>query len=133
MGTSFNQPGPIDQYLKYLAAGQFKLQRSRSSGKYYYYPRAFTLGMSSRDVEWVDVSGLGRVYSSTIVRRSAKHGGDFNIALVELDEGPRMLTRVLGISPDEVEIGMRVRARIEPPSWEPAASHPLVVFYPEAS
>jgi len=133
MGTSFNQPGPIDQYLKYLAAGQFKLQRSRSSGKYYYYPRAFTVGMSSRDVEWVDVSGLGRVYSSTIVRRSAKHGGDFNIALVELDEGPRMLTRVLGISPDEVEIGMRVRARIEPPSWEHAASQPLVVFYPEAS
>lgn len=131
MGTSFDQPGPIDQYLKYLAAGQFKLQRSRSSGKYFYYPRAFTVGMNSNDVEWVDVSGLGCVYSTTIVRRPAKHGGDFDISLVQLDEGPRMLTRVLGIAPDQVEIGMRVRARIELPAWEPSASQPLVVFYPE--
>jgi len=132
MGTSFDQPGPIDQYLKYLSAGQFKLQRSRLSGEYFYYPRAFTVGMNSKDAEWVDVSGLGQVHSTTIVRRPAKHGGDFNVALVELDEGPRMLTRVLGISPDEVTIGMRVRARIEMPAWEPAASQPLVVFYPEA-
>lgn len=132
MGTSFDQSGPIDQYLKYLSAGQFKLQRSRSSGEYFYYPRAFTVGMSSKDAEWVDVCGLGHVYSTTIVRRPAKHGGDFNVALVELDEGPRMLTRVLGILPDEVTIGMRVKARIEMPAWEPSASQPLVVFYPEA-
>lgn len=43
-----------------------------------------------------------------------------------------MLTRVLGIPPDQVEIGMRVRARIELPAWEPLASQSLVVFYLEA-
>jgi len=131
MGTSFEQPGPIAQYLKFLAEGKFKLQRSRSSGQYFYYPRAFSIGLESDDIEWVDVSGKGKVYSSTIVRRPEKYGGDFNIALVELDEGPRMLTRVLGIAADAVEIGMRVTARIELPAWEKNPSQPLVVFYPD--
>jgi uncharacterized OB-fold protein len=131
MGTSFEQPGSIAQYLKFLTEGTFKLQRSRSSGQYVYYPRAFAAGLASDDIEWVDVSGKGTVYSSTIVRRPEKYGGDYNTALVELDEGPRMLTRVLGVPADAVQIGMRVTARIEAPAWEKNSTQPLVVFYPE--
>jgi uncharacterized protein len=131
MGTSFDQPGPIAQFLKFLAEGKFRLQRSRTSGQYFYYPRAFAAGLDSEDIEWIDVSGKGRVYSTTVVRRPEKHGGDFNMALVELDEGPRMLTRVQGIAADAVEIGMRVMARIEAPAWEKTPSQPLVVFYPD--
>lgn len=133
MGTSFEQPGPIAQYLQFLADGKFKLQRSRTTGEVFYYPRAFAIGMQSDDLEWVEVSGLGTVYSVTTVRRPSKHGGDFNISLVELDEGPRMLTRVLGMEPDAVRIGMRVVARIELPAWDPAAKQPLVVFYPDSA
>jgi uncharacterized protein len=130
MSSSFDKPGPVAQYFRYLAEGQFKLQRSRRSGEYFYYPCAFATGASSDDLEWMEVSGNGTVYSSTTVRRPNKHGGDFNSSVVELEEGPRMLTRVLGVEPEAVKIGMKVVARIERPGWDPNATQPLIVFYP---
>jgi uncharacterized OB-fold protein len=131
MTNVFAQPGPVDQYLRYLAEGRFKLQRSTRSGEYLYYPSAFGSHAASGELEWVDVSGQGTVYSVTTVRRPAKHGGDYNTSIVQLDEGPRMLTRVLGIEPDGVKIGMKVSAKIELPAWDAAATQPLVVFYPQ--
>ena len=130
MNDVFTQPGPVGQYLRYLAQGKFKLQRSKRSGEYVYYPSAFGTHGESDDLVWVEVSGRGIVYSVTTVRRPAKHGGDYNTSIVQLDEGPRMLTRVIGIEPDAVKIGMKVSARIETPAWDPAATQPLVVFYP---
>jgi uncharacterized OB-fold protein len=132
MSNPFAQVGPVEQYLRYLAAGQFKLQRSRRTGEYFYYPRAFGLGAASDELEWADVSGKGTVYSVTAVRRPAKHGGDYNTSLVELEEGPRILTRVLGIEPDAVKIGLKVVAKIEKPAWDESATQPLVVFYPQS-
>ena len=123
-------PGPVEQYLRYLEQGRFMLQRSRTSGEVFYYPRAFAAGAPSAELEWVEMSGEGTVYSTTTVRRKPEHGGDYDTSLVQLAEGPRLLTRVLGIAPDQVKIGMKVRARIEKPAWDPKATRPLVVFYP---
>jgi uncharacterized OB-fold protein len=106
------------------------LQRSERTGEYFYYPSAFGRHAASDELEWADVSGRGTVYSITTVRRPAKHGGDYNTSIVQLDEGPRMLTRVLGVEPDDVKIGMKVSARIEKPVWDESATQPLVVFYP---
>ena len=47
-------------------------------------------------------------------------GGDFNLSLITLDEGPRMMARVEGIDPDKVEIGQKVKARISSLNGEPA-------------
>lgn len=133
MNVTFNAPGPVEQYLRYLEEGRFMLQRSRRTGEYFYYPRAFAKGAASGELEWVEVSGAGTVYSFTTVRRKAEQGGDYNIALVELTEGPRLLTRVQGIEPSAVKIGMKVKARIEKPSWDPKATRPVVVFYPDGA
>lgn len=130
MSHPFAQPGPVDQYLRYLSEGQFKLQRSKRTGEYFYYPSAFGRHAASDELEWTDVSGRGVIYSVTTVRRPAKYGGDYNTSVVQLDEGPRMLTRVLGIEPDKVTIGTRVIAKIEMPVWDESANQPLVVFYP---
>lgn len=130
MNIALNTPGPVEQYLRYLEDGRFMLQRSRRTGEYFYYPRAFAKGAASSELEWVEVSGDGIVYSTTTVRRKAEHGGDYNMALVELAEGPRLLTRVQGIEPASIKIGMKVKARIEKPSWDPKATRPVVVFYP---
>ena len=132
-GAVLSGPGPEAQFLAHLGEGRFMLQRSRATGEYFFYPRAFTLGGASGDLEWVEVSGQGTVYSATTVRRRPEHGGDYNIAIVELAEGPRMLTRVLGIEPAQVAIGMRVQASIEKPGWNPKSEQPLVVFYPGAA
>lgn len=133
MSNPFAEPGPIEQYLRYLSEGQFKLQRSRRTGEYFYYPRAFGKDADIDDLEWTTVSGRGTVYSVTTVRRPQKYGGDYNTSIVELDEGPRMLTRVLGIEPDAVKIGMKVIAKIEKPEWDANATQPLVVFYPQSA
>ncbi len=113
-------PGPEARYLAYLAEGKFMIQRSRSSGRYIFYPRAFEPGRGEADLEWVEASGDGVVYATTCTRRPAERGGDYNLALIDLAEGPRVLARVEGIAPDAVKIGMRVKARVGAIKGQPA-------------
>lgn len=115
---------PVTIYLDHRARGRFMLQRSRSNGRHVFYPRLDMPGSGETDLEWVEASGMGTVYSTT-VQRSRPPASDTNVVLVDLDEGPRMLSRVDGIPPDEVKIGMRVRAGIVSEN-----DAPLVVFYP---
>lgn len=91
------------------------IQRSRSSGRYVFFPRVAEPGSGRNDLEWVEASGLGTVYSITVNRTRA---GDYNVALVELDEGPRLMSRIEGV--ETVPIGTRVKARIVEIDGEPA-------------
>jgi uncharacterized OB-fold protein len=104
--------GPEKQYLDKLAAGRFEIQRCAACTKHVFYPRVLCPHCGSERLEWVAPSGRGTVYSTTIVRRKPADGGDYNVCLVDLAEGPRMLSRVAGVAPDEVRIGMAVKARI---------------------
>ena len=110
-----NLPGPIvhpeRDHLAHLAAGNFMLQRSRLTGNYIYYPRVAEPVTGSFDLEWVPASGKGVVYSVTIVRKRPPEK-DYNVVLVDLAEGPRMMSRVDGLPLDQVRIGMAVTARI---------------------
>ena len=115
--------GPEAEYRAHLAAGRFMIQRSRSTGRHTFYPRVLIPGTGERDLEWVPASGGGTVYAITVNRG---RDGAYNVALVDLDEGPRMMTRIEGV--ETVPIGTRVRARIV---QEDGA--PLVVFDPEPS
>lgn len=87
------------------------LQRGRSSGRHHFYPRVIEPGTGAADLKWVEACGMGTVYSTTVVR-SRPPAEPYNVVLVELDEGPRLMSRVERIDPAGVEIGMRVRARI---------------------
>jgi uncharacterized OB-fold protein len=69
-------------------------------------------------------SGRGTVYAVSIVNRSAEKGGPYNVVLVDLSEGPRMMARVDGVANDAVRIGMAVQARVAPG----ADGSPCVVF-----
>lgn len=100
-------PGPEAQYLAFLAQGRFMLQRSRSSGRYVFYPRQLVPGSGETDLEWVPASGLGTLYAITVNR---SRGGNHNVALVDLDEGVRMMSRIDGHQ--SLPIGTRVQARI---------------------
>lgn len=107
------------------------IQRSRSTGEFVFYPRIFVPGSGQDDLEWVEASGKGIVYANTVIPRKPEQGGEFSLVLVDLAEGPRMLSRVVGIDPGEVEIGMAVEARVETLAEEAEEAQPLVVFYPE--
>jgi uncharacterized protein len=102
---------PDLEYQQFLQAGRFMIQRGRSSGRHHFYPRAIEPGTGRDDLEWVAASGLGTVYSVTVVR-SKPPALPYNVALIDLAEGPRLMSRVEGIAPDAVSIGMAVRARI---------------------
>lgn len=112
--------GPEAQFKAFLADGKFMIQRSASTGKHVFYPRPFIPGSGETDLEWIEASGTGTVYSTTVNRRSPEKGGTFNVALIDLAEGVRMLSRVVGIAPEDIRIGMPVRAKIEELNGAPA-------------
>jgi uncharacterized OB-fold protein len=108
----FSGPGPERQYHDFMKEGKFMIQRSKSSGKYNFYPRTLEPGTGVADLEWVEASGDGIVYATTVNRQRPERGGDYNICLIDLAEGPRMMSRVVGIEPTEVRIGMKVKAKV---------------------
>jgi uncharacterized OB-fold protein len=116
---------PDLDYEQFLREGRFMIQRSRSSGNHVFYPRIAEPVSGAMDLEWVPASGGGTVYSATVIRPRAPNP-PYNVCLIDLDEGPRMMSRVDGIAADAVKLGMRVRAQIIT-----EADKPLVVFTPQ--
>ena len=105
-------PGPEQSYKNKLAQGRFEIQKCAGCGKHVFYPRVICPHCGADKLGWVAASGAGVVYSTTVVRRKPDAGGDYNVALVDLAEGPRMMSRVAGVEPTAVKIGMKVKARI---------------------
>ncbi|TAJ17855.1 MAG: DNA-binding protein [Rugosibacter sp.] len=112
MTNAFNGPGPDAVFAAALAEGRFMLQQCDECKKYVFYPRVLCPHCGSPELAWQFASGQGVVYSTTVVRRKPEQGGDYNVALVDLSEGPRMMSRVDGIPPHEVSIGLAVCAHI---------------------
>ena len=61
---------------------------------------------------FVTPTGLGTVYAVTTVRRKPAEGGDYNVSLIDLDEGPRLMSRVTDVLPEGVHIAQRVKAHV---------------------
>lgn len=104
--------GPEKRYLDALAQGRFEIQKCAACAKHVFYPRVLCPHCGSDRLDWVAPSGRGTVYSTTVVRRKPADGGDYNVCLVDLAEGVRMMSRVASIPPADVQIGMAVKARI---------------------
>ena len=102
---------PDKEFAAFLAEGRFMIQRSRSSGRFVFYPRVAEPKTGARDLEWVEASGGGTVYAVTVVRNRPPDA-DHNVALVDLDEGPRIMSRIDGLPADQAPIGLKVKARI---------------------
>lgn len=119
--TRFEGPGPDEFWSRSLAEGRFVIQECRRCGAFRFPPALVCRGCGSPELAWVEPGGGGTVHSVTTVR---ERDGGYNVSLVDLDEGPRLMTCVTTIDPDRVMIGMRVRARIEP------GETPRLVFVP---
>ena len=79
----------------------------------------------SDNLEWRVSAGLGTVHATTVVH--PQQGAPFNVALVDVDEGFRLMSRVEDIEPMDVKIGMRVKFRVHPAEGE---EPPYPVFTP---
>ncbi len=108
--TSSEFQGPDAVFAAGLAEGEFRIQRCESCGAHIHYPRALCPECGSSELAAVPASGRGTVHATSVVRVRPGHGEDYNIALVDLAEGPRMMTRVVDTSPQDVRIGDAVTA-----------------------
>lgn len=113
-------PRPYQDTAEYWAAAKdhrFVLQKCRSCGAHQFYPRGVCSHCMSSDLDWVAPSGKGTVHSFTVNHR-APHPGfkgktPFVLALVDLAEGPRMMTNIVDCDPESVVIGMAVEVCFE--------------------
>jgi uncharacterized OB-fold protein len=119
--TRFDGPGPDAQYLQALQEGRLMLQHCEDCAAVRFPPALVCRACGSPRLQWRASPGLGSVYSLTTVRDRA---GDYNVALVDLEGGARMMSRVEDVAPDAVRIGQHVRARIV------VGEEPFVVFAP---
>ena len=102
---------------------ELSLQRCRACGRHVFYPRAACPHCLSPDLEWQRVSGRGTLHTFTIVHRGAKNfplAVPYVLAVVELEEGPRLMTNLVGVEADpvRVRIGMPVEVVFEDVSSE---------------
>jgi len=95
-----------------MAEGRILLPRCNACGRHHFFPRVLCPHCHATDIAWVEASGRAVVYTCTTVRRRPEAGGDYNISMIELAEGVRMMSRVEGIPPAEVRIGMALTARV---------------------
>lgn len=81
---------------------ELRIQRCRACGRAYFFPRPFCPHCSSHDVEWFTASGRATLHTYVISQRPAPGFQDwlpYVIAIVQLEEGPRMMSNVIGIEP----------------------------------
>jgi uncharacterized OB-fold protein len=99
-----------------VAEGVLRIQRCRTCGKHVFYPRAVCPHCMSAELEWVEASGAGRVHSFTVVHRAPPDHRDlapYVVALIQLDEDVRMMTRLVDVEPAEVTVDMPVEVAIQ--------------------
>jgi uncharacterized protein len=99
-------------YWEALARHELYLQRCRDCGTSRLPPRAVCPACLSSAVDWVRASGRAVVYTFTVTRQNQAPGFreelPYVLAVVELAEGPRIMTNIVGCAPDGVRIGMPV-------------------------
>ena len=100
--------------------GRLLIKQCRVCGKHHFYPRPFCPTCWSDDVDWVEASGLATLYTWSIVRVNDlppfPERVPYVAAVVELAEGPRMMTNVVDCEFDRLEMGMALDAVFHPAS-----------------
>lgn len=110
-----SEVGPEKTYFDALARGVWQIQSCQQCGRAVFYPRNVCPYCGGDRLDWFTPSGKGTVYSASTIYRAPEAGGDYNVSLIDLDEGVRLMGGVEGCPPADVKIGMRVNARIGRP------------------
>ncbi len=113
-------PTPIPRTQPFwdgLRERKVRIQYSPSSDQWVFYPRSHAPLTLADDLEWRDISGAGTLYTYTIARRptAPNFAGEEPqiIAVVELDEGPRLTSTLVNVDEDQIAVGMRVQPVFE--------------------
>lgn len=113
---------PLATYLAHLEQGELAYQFSPSANAAVFYPRVIAPLTGMADLEWRVSAGLGTVHATTVVH--PQQGAPYNVALIDMDEGFRLMSRVEDVAPAAVKIGQRVKFRV----CRPDGDDPYPVF-----
>jgi uncharacterized OB-fold protein len=105
---------------------ELRVQKCAACGHHQFYPRLYCTACMSDRVEWVKTSGRAKILSYTIIYRPVTQAFAGNVpyvvAMVTLDEGPQMMTNIVGCEPEKVHIGMPVQVTFD--DWTEEISVP---------
>jgi uncharacterized OB-fold protein len=122
---TLSTPGIQARHQQALDEGRFLIQRCAACSRHVYFPRELCPHCGALAPALVAPAGSGTVAAVTTLHRKPEHGGNYHVCLVDLDEGVRLMSRVEGLAPEAVTIGLRVQARVQL-----TAGKGLVVFDP---
>lgn len=117
-------------YWEATTRGELLIQECPTCSHRQFYPRQLCEECGA-DPVWMTASGLGTLHTYTVVRANGVEPfrglAPYVVGIVELDEGPRMMTNVVGCTLDDVAVGMRLEVQFVPlnetsslPFWRPA-------------
>jgi uncharacterized OB-fold protein len=115
------------------AQGELWIQRCLGTGKFQFYPRLCSV-YTGGNVEWVKCAGRGTVHTFTVIRRNYPEPyfepfTPYVVAIIDVEEGVRMMSNVIGCALEDVKIGMQVEVQfgcvsqaeqVFLPFWRPA-------------
>jgi uncharacterized protein len=117
------EQSPLGTFIEHVKKGELAYQVTED-GRPIFYPRAVAPRTGGK-LEWRVSKGLGTVYSTTAMH--FKGEAPLNVALIDMDEGFRLMSRVEGIDAMDVKIGMRVKFKAHPGDEK---QQPYPVFAP---
>lgn len=121
-------------YWQQAGGGELLLQCCRDCGHLQHYPRSLCIRCWSHDLIWQPATGTGTVWTFTVVTIPGHPAWSsqvpYVLALVELEEGPRLMTNIVGCPPDSVYCGQAVRLR---PGREETDNQTLLQFTPSST
>ncbi len=109
---SLKEQSPLGVFIEHCKKGELAYQVCTDDNTPVFFPRAVAPKSGSTNLEWRVAKGTGTVHATTVV--FTKDKPPHNVALIDLDEGFRLMSRVEDIDPMQVKIGMRVKVRIDP-------------------
>lgn len=125
-GSNTIEVSLLRQWQDYLRSGELAYQFSPDAGRAVFYPRMVCPFGGKTPLEWRVSKGLGTVYSISLV--NPVKGDPYPVALIDLDEGFRMMSTVVGASGEPQEIGRRVRVTFRVAASDDEAPLPVFVW-----
>ena len=109
----------IEEYLQNIQEGQFKAYKCVECGMVIAPPSGSCYGCGSNKMEWTTISGAGKLVAFTVIHIAPDEFAEeapYYIAIIELAEGTRITTRLLGydpLKPEDVQLGIDVKLEFE--------------------
>jgi uncharacterized OB-fold protein len=123
--------GLADPFFAGCREGVLRLQHCGACGGWQFYPRPFCVHCGADGPAWREASGRGRIASFTVVRRalSGAYEAPYVVALVDLAEGPRLMSHIVDCAPEAVSIDAPVRVHFQ--DWGPETVLPVFRIHKE--